>query len=180
MKKKYVIAAPDQNYNPLFYTETIGFLNDVPKIPMSMKKAIVICKNSPLSTWIIEYEFPKLKNIAESFIHTFEDFIKSCKGFGLEVIETRPSIYTASEIESAIPEEQVEYGYIIKKKETGSLLYSIRTYGEGLYGVGNQPESTIIFRAMKEAEFQAKILNYKCKEDYFFVEKVDLNTFFKK
>ena len=177
MKKKYVVAAPDNNYNPLFYKEGIGFTEGLPSNPVSMEKAIRICKNSPLSIWIIEFRYPEIGNIVASRPFEFKDFIDNCKTSNLEVIETRPSIYASSETEPAIPEKEVEFGYVIKYNAI-YFLCEIKTYNDGLYTVNNISKSAIIFRKKKEAEFQAKVLKLKCNEN-FSVEKVNLNTFFK-
>lgn len=183
MKKKYAIVTPNENNDHVasdyvFYNKAVeNFTESNPNKPLSLKKAIKICKESKLSTWIIEYRFPQLKNIIESS-PCFDSLIENCKACGLEVIETRPSIYTPSETAPAIPEEEVEYGYIVRHY-LGCFLCEMRSYEDGLYFIGNLPNSAIIFRKKKEAEFQAKILKLKCNEN-FSVEKIDLNTFFKK
>lgn len=173
MKKKYVIAAPNTNYNVVFYKEEIGFTEDVPLIPMSMKKAMRICKNSPLSTWIIEYGLPEFKSAAETYLYTFENFIEYCKNtVELEVIETRPSIYTPSEIAAAIPKKKEECGYVIKN-DFDSFVNYILSQDDGFYTT-NPIHDALIFRKKEEAEFQAKVLGLKTNE-ILTVQKINLN-----
>lgn len=184
MKKKYVIASPgdnDDDYrtNIIFYDLQTESFSDDSCVPdsVSLKKAIKICKKTLKSTWIIEHQFPKLKNIIES-TGSFENFIENCKKCELEVIETRPSIYAPSETAAAVPQEkEEEFGYVIQS-ELGYFVRIMSTIEEGIYATSNLPKSATIFRTVKEAEFQAKVLKLKCNED-FLVEKIDLNTFFK-
>jgi len=179
MKKKYVIAAPSStDYSPLFYKDNVGFKSEIPTIAMSMKKAKVFCKNSPLATWIIEYGTWTVFDSFKQYFASFDKFIEECKDCKFEVIETRPSIYTHSEIESAIPEEEFECGYVIRHY-FGYFLCEMKSYDDNLYIIDNLPKSAIIFRTKKEAEFQAKVLQLKSNEK-FSVVKVDLNTFFKR
>jgi hypothetical protein len=177
MKKKYVIAVPSStDYSPLFYKDNVGFTSEIPTIAMSMKKAKVFCKNSPLATWIIEYGTWTVFDSFKQYFASFDKFIEECKDCKFEVIETRPSIYTPSEIESAIPEEEFECGYVIRH-EFGSFICILNDVEGGIFAISNLPKSAIIFRTKKEAEFQAKVLQLKSNEK-FSVVKVDLNTFF--
>lgn len=187
MKKKYIIAIPSNiDYNVLVYNKDNCFFTEgMPTTGMSMKKAVRFCKNSPLAVWIVEYEFPKLKNIIESS-HIFENFIENCKKCGLEVIETRPSIYSpamvsgiVSEKESVIiydykkiVEKEMKYGYVIKN-DFGNFVNYILSEDDGFY-TSNPIRDALIFRKKEEAEFQAKVLGLKTNE-ILTVQKINLN-----
>lgn len=180
MKKKYVVVTPNENNDHVasdyvFYNKAVeNFTGCEPVKPLSLKKAIKICKESKLSTWIIEYRFPQLKNIIESS-PCFDSLIENCEVCGLEVIETRPSIYTPSETAPAIPEEEVEYAFVIKN-DFGNFVNSIHSEEGCYYTTRNLRNDAKSFRTKKEAEFQAKVLGIKTNEK-FFVHKINITDF---
>lgn len=159
---------------------------------VTLDKAIEICKSTQISTWIVEDNHPILKELIQSHRRCFNDFIDNCKKSGLELIETRPSIYPSSEVKSKV-EPKIEsemyevkvispkkgYGYIIKQNESGRYVCSINL-SRGGYNTNSSitAKSITYYRTKKDAKFQCKVMKLKYKKE-FSVVKIDLYENFK-
>lgn len=148
---------------------------------VTLEEAIDICKSTQISTWIVEQKYPILKELIQSHRRCFNDFIDNCKKSGLELIETRPSIFSTSIVEPKVEIETTkkEYGYIIKRDCDNAYVCGPNSIKNSYYiNHSINSKGIVYYRTRKEANFQCKIMKLKYHREYSVV-KIDLNEHFK-